>query len=343
MSDISIWAAKPPGIDPTTHFWFDQETVWRRICDGGIWIERHTSDNRPDFPVPCSLCEETYLADVLLGKKVLHLLHEPPAPPLDDPIDNNGKRADNRIYPRYLGGYTLNSQGQVPEMRVEIIAMPKVPIGSFARFYEARPAGQVRIVRDIRSRLLDPEGYKNRDYYFWLRNGLRSTHWSTRDIQTFRDALVPFLEGTRDDKKDHYRTICESYIDFWSERATSYFPVESVSVDIAGLTISVTPEVGMKIGDDNYALKIWLNAKPPTRPARQVIHYMMERASGMSSAWRDSWHLGIWDVRRKNILPPIRTAQYFELGLRSQAAAFLHLWNELDEQAQNLVNGPLAA
>jgi hypothetical protein len=216
-------------------------------------------------------------------------------------------------------------------MGVEAGIVPRVPIGSFARFYEARPADQVRIVRDIRTRLLDPEGYKNRDYYHWLRNGIRKTHWSTNEIQIFRDGLAPFLEETREDKRKHYKVICESYIDFWTDRAASYFRIKPVSVEMEGLTILVTPEVGMRIGDDSYALKIWLNARPPTRPARQVVHYMMDRVVRVGSDWRDDWHLGIWDIRRKNILPPIRTARDFELGLRGQAAAFLHIWNDLGE------------
>ena len=239
-------------------------------------------------------------------------------------------------YPNNLRGYPIQSLGDGHRIkRVEVTVMPRVPIGSFARFYEARPADQVRIVRDIRIRLLDPEGYKGRDYYHWLRNGIRKTHWSTNEITTFRDALVPFLENTREDKRQHYKIICESYIDFWVDKAASYFPIKSVSVEMEGLTILVTPEVGMRIGDDRYSLKIWLNARPPTRPARQVVNYMMERAVEVCSDWSDDWHMGIWDIRRKNILPRIRTARDFELGLRGQAAAFLHIWDDLNGQAQN--------
>ena len=235
-----------------------------------------------------------------------------------------------------IGGTPFKHCGKgTKNQGAEVTVVPRVPIGSFARFYEARPADQVRIVRDIRTRLLDPEGYTGRDYYQWLRNGIRKTHWSTNEITTFRDALGPFLENTREDKRQHYKVICESYIDFWVDMAASYFPIKSVSVEMEGLTILVTPEVGMRIGDDSYALKIWLNAKPPTRPARQVVNYVMERAVGVCSDWSDDWHMGIWDIRRKNILPPIRTARDFELGLRGQAAAFLHIWDDLDERVQN--------
>ena len=338
MNNIHIWAAKPSGNDPTTHFWFERDGVRYRICDGALWTERQECNNIPDFPVPCSLCKETYLEDVLRGKKLLHLLTEPPEPlfAVETALDIRHDPNNNGVYPHEFVVCAIQSQW-VPHQNMEVEGgiVPRVPIGSFARFYEARPAGQVRIVRDIRTRLLDPEGYKNRDYYHWLRNGIRKTHWSTNEIKTFRDGLALFLEETREDKRKHYKVICESYIDFWIDRAASYFRIKPVSVEMEGLTILVTPEVGMRIGDDSYALKIWLNARPPTRPARQVVHYMMDRVVRVCSDWRDDWHLGIWDIRRKNILPPVRTARDFELGLRSQAAAFLHIWNDLDEQSEN--------
>ena len=207
--------------------------------------------------------------------------------------------------------------------------MPRVPIGSFARFYEARPAEQVRIVRDIRTRLMDPEGYTGRDYYHQLRTEIRRTHWSTNDISTFSSSMIPFIERTREDRRDHYRSIGASYIEFWTARDASYFPVCSVSVEIGELEVIVTPEVGMRFGDDSYALKIWLNAKPPTRPAKQVIQYMLEHAYSTSSGRQNNWHLAIWDLRRKAILTPLKTAKDFELGLMGQAAAFLKIWNEL--------------
>ena len=207
--------------------------------------------------------------------------------------------------------------------------MPKVPIGSFARFYEARPADQVRIVRDIRTRLMDPDGYTGRDYYHQLRSEIRKTHWSTNDISAFEGALNPFLERTREDRREHYRSISESYIDFWTARDASYFSVGSTSVEIGGLEVTVTPEVGMTFGKDSYALKIWFNAKRPTRPARQLIQYMMERAGCLSADWQDNWQMAIWDLRRKSILPSLRTARDFELGILGQAAAFIRIWDEL--------------
>ena len=327
-NSIPIWAAKPPGIDPTTHFWFERDGVPYRICDGIRWIEGTGEDDRPDFPVPCGLCKETYLEDVLRGAKLLHLLPEPPTlKNVEYYLEINGDTDDNGLYPQKNGVYSSGNTRQ------GVCVMPRVPIGSFARFYESRPADQVKIVRDIRARLIDTEGYIARDYYHQLRNAIKRTHWATGNIRTLQDALVPFVEHTREHKREHYRSIAESYVSFWMERDATFFPIKSVDVEVGGLTILVKPEAGMQTGDDCYGLKFWFNATPPTRTARQVIQHMMERANNSCDEWQDSWHLGIWDIRRRIILPPLRTARDFELGLIGQSAAFLRIWDELEQQA----------
>ena len=126
--------------------------------------------------------------------------------------------------------------------------------------------------------------------------------------------------------------IVESYISFWNTRDTAYFSVIPVDVDLAGLTVSVSPEVGMRVEGAYQVLKLWLNSDRPTRAAQQIFVYFMERAREQSEQWQDFWHVGVWDVRRSNIPLHIRTARDFELGLIGQVAAFLQIWNELEQQ-----------
>ena len=140
---LLIWAAKVPGIDPTTHFWFERGGVQYRICDGVRWIEGTGTDNRPNFSVPCSLCKETYLEDVLRGAKLLHLLPEPPA------LDNNEGTPDNGVYPSNLRVYPIVSGEVPPETQgLEAVIMPKVPVKMFAGFYEVlRPSSKASFNR----------------------------------------------------------------------------------------------------------------------------------------------------------------------------------------------------
>ena len=313
------------------HFWFERDGVRYRICDGVRWIEGTGADNRPDFPVPCGLCKETYLEDVLRGAKLLHLLPEPPA------LDNKVDTPENGVYPPINRVSSPNNRVYPSEnMGVEVAVVPKVPVKMFAEFYQARPAKQVSIVRTIRTRLVNPEMYMAHNYYGALRNAIRDTHWATGNIETLQDALEYLVGSIRQDKQQNYRIAIESYIRFWRDRSASCFPVKAVDVEMAGLTIAANPELGMQTGDDFQVLKIWFDAERPTQAARQVIHHFLDRAREQSNEWEDYWHSGIWDIRRRNIPLLPRNARDFELGLYGQVAAFLQIWNELEQQALDI-------
>ncbi len=277
--------------------------------------------NHGDIAIPCRNCKEVYLEDVLYGRKVLSLS-------LSDLNHNYGVATPN------YGVYTIEHRISNQEKRVPI--MPRISMAQFARFYEVRPAAQVGIVREIRMQLANPyKDYMGRNFYGFLLQELRRTHWATRDIRDFEDALHSLVSGLTDQRKcQPYLAIGEAYIEYWKKRAGELLPVHPVSVDINGLTIGVRPEVCIRTGQDYEVLKLWLNANRPSRQSRQIIIHLMDMARSSSQEWSDSWNVGIWDVRRQEIPPPIRTARDFELGLAAQVAAFLQIWDSLDQQAQ---------
>ena len=318
VNDIAIWL----DTDITgsiTHFWFEQDG-YRRICDNQL--QEDGGSRRPEqlpSPIPCLKCKSLYLEDVLYGRKTLRIRADAPI------LNNGGPDLYNGVPPQEIGGSSA----------LERPTMPKIPMSSFARFYEVRPAEQVRIVRDIRTRLMDPERYIVRDYYGLLRNQMRATHWNTSDITDFKCGLQSFLESQKfDDRRDHYSKLSEAYITYWQNVGGDYFAIPPVDVTITGLTITVRPEVGLRTGGDYQALKLWFNSERPTRQARQMIVYLMNRAKEESDLWNDRWYSAIWDIRRQNILPPIKPARDLELGLTGQIAAFLHIWDDLDRRSR---------
>ncbi|MCE2459030.1 MAG: hypothetical protein J4G14_14645 [Dehalococcoidia bacterium] len=319
VNDIAIWL----DTDITgsiTHFWFEQDG-YRRICDNQPREDSESLRTEQILnPIPCQKCKSLYLEDVLHGRKALRIWADPPV------LKKEGGALFNDMHSQKIGG-PISPEG---------VTMPKIPMSSFARFYEVRPAEQVRIVRDIRTRLMDPEGYIVRDYYGPLRNQLKATHWTTRDIEYFEDGLELFLENQKfDDRRDHYRRLSEAYVSYWHNVEGGYFTVPPTDVTIAGLTITVRPEVGLRtVGGDYQALKLWFNSDRPSRQARQFIVYLMNKAKAQNESWGDLWYSGIWDIRRQNVLPPIKPARDLELGLTGQIAAFLHIWDDLDRRSR---------
>lgn len=205
-----------------------------------------------------------------------------------------------------------------------------IPMAAFARFYEATGPQKVAIVRDARLYLSDPEGYIGRDYYYDFRNTLRQTHWRADDISVFEAALDQLVARQKQEgKREHYREIGRAYINFWRKRAAHFFVVPVAQIDLAGLPIRVSVEVGMVYHGDNLALKLWLNAPRATRGFRQAIKYMMEMGSSQA-AWRQDWQAAIWDVRREEVLPPVPIPKDLGRALAGQAGAFQKIWEELE-------------
>lgn len=319
LNEILIWTARDSG--PVIHFWFEQDGIHRRICDGTPWTVIQQADHG-DLAVPCRICKELYLEDVLRARKVLTLA-------ASDFTPHNG------IGTPYYGVANGDYGVETPKERVP--TLPKISMAQFARFYEVRPADQVRIVRDIRMQLANPDdNYMARNFYGFLLRELQRTHWATDDVRDFEDVLQSFVNDLKDQRKRQpYSAIGKAYIEYWNRRAGELFQVPPVSVKINGLTISVRPKVGIRTGLDSEVLTLWLNAKKPSRQARQVIHHIMGVARSSSPEWSDYWNIGIWDVRRQDIPRPIRPARDFELGLVGQVGSFMQIWEALDQQAES--------
>lgn len=203
-----------------------------------------------------------------------------------------------------------------------------IAMTSFARFYDAPSVEKVRIVRDARDYAFNPRGYRERDYYRDFRNTLRTDHWKTNDINIFANALGPLVSKQSNiSKAEHFLTLGESYIDFWTQQDAEFFKVPESSIEIAGLRIRVTPEVGMRINGQNFVLKLWLNSPKAKRQYRQAIQFMT--TLDINKSWQTDWQPALWDVRRMEILSSVPVPKEFVSALEGQAAAFQQMWVSL--------------
>jgi hypothetical protein len=231
---------------------------------------------------------------------------------------------DSVLYSQKFGGYQ-RGKGEHP------VEIGNVAVATFARFSEATMAQRVRVVRDARVYRSDPKSYAQRDYYADLRNTLRKTHWQsgTDGLEAFEAAVDGMLARQKvRGRAEHYKAISAAYLDFWKKRDNAqFFPIAQSHVDLAGLTINVTAEVGMRHEGVNLALKLIFTAPKPTRHFRQVIQFLSEEAyenRDLSPA--------IWDVRREYLLPRVPIPRDFRLALEGDAMAFQQIWRSLDRE-----------
>ena len=212
--------------------------------------------------------------------------------------------------------------------------MPTVSLLQFSNFCEVRPAGQVAIVRQVREQLANPDGFRRHNFWGFMHDNLRKTHLGSGDINVFESSMNLFVMGLSDmRKKEPYRQFGRAYIDYWKQRGGKLFPVSPVSIDIGGLGIRVRPEIGIEDANgDRQVLQIWWKRDSPSVPTRRVIYHLLGQAR--DTDWDSSWHVGLWDVRKKSVpLPPAKPRD-FEMGLAAQAASFLHIWGVLDARSE---------
>lgn len=290
-----------------------QDKRYRRICDDMGWP--------PDVPlisavqtmyVPCPECRGIYVEDMLRGSQRLS-----PVPV---------------IAPNEFVVYSHKFRGYTQKEAVCAMEIGAVALATFARFSEATMSQRVRVVRDARLFRSDPDSYAGRDYYFDLRNTLRKTHWQpgASKIESFEAALDGLLTRASKVKgrADHYKAISEAYIAFWKKRDAQFFPVAPTNIELVGLSIHVTAEVGMRYDSNNLALKLLLAAPKQTRHFRQVIQFLSDEAFED----RPNLQPAMWDVRRGEILPRVPIPKDFRLALEGDAMAFQQIWRSLDRE-----------
>ncbi len=323
---IPVWPGQPIG-DSLTHFWTDISDILQRLCDGALWPEgTDTIVGEDDIPVLCRPCRDIYLEDRLGGLMMLEFSLDPLTLTNRAGAPNNGVATPNN------GVATIN----IPEA----ITVPRVSMSTFARFYAARGAGQLALVRRAKLQLLRPD-ITGGGFYSALRQFLRANHWRTRDASYLENgALDRFLTSQKDNKKPHYKDIVSHYIEQWNRRDAEFFMVERYDYDLGGLTIRVNPEVGMRNDDGERVLKLWLDTQQLPRQIRQVSEYLMSEAQRACPAWDRGWQCGMWDVRRNSIPFPLSVPPRMDLLVSAQVAAFLNMWNSLDAERGELDEDP---
>ena len=326
-SAISIWyGLSDIQIDPRAHFWYENtQELKNRFCDDLV-TSGPIQEPHPKEPLlPCRDCEQLYVQDMTVGKRVFDYL--PPAP------------TNATIYDSVFMVHSLKFVESYHKRRVHsMLENPTIGMATFARFYNAPASGRELIVKEARTFLIDPKGYLQRSYYWALLNTLRQTHWNTHDLSDFKIALEETLERLpntkgKESRKDHYNKIGQAYLEFWyKQQDAQFFKIPPARIEIQGLTILVNPEVGLRRHGDELALKLWLSSPRPNLGFRQAIQYLM--AEAQSQGWERHLQPALWDVRRKEILPNVRLARGFERVIRSQAAAFRVHWDALGTEEE---------
>lgn len=319
-SALPIWSGLSENQrDLKTHFWYKEvHGRQRRLCDDLEALGELQESNPAKLFIPCKACQELYVEDIAFGKHILEYL---PSPPDDKAMHSVG----SMLYSMKSGGCPAKNK------RSGMLQQPVIGMATFARFYDAPASGKGRVITDARTYVAKPNDYNQRAYYWALRNTLSQTHWRSNDLSDFSDAVEGMLSKlTAEHRRENYRKVSEAYLSFWAKQEDAqFFRIQAGRIEIAGLTILINPEIGLRRYGDNLALKLWFSAPPPKRSYRQAIQYLMSEAQ--QRGWQRDIQPALWDVRREEIMPSVPIAKDFPLVIRGQAAAFREMWGAAGE------------
>ena len=206
MGEILLWAARCKG--PVSHFWFQHNSTYRRVCDGELWPKGSPVELDGEA-LPCRSCKELYVEDVVYGGQVLTLATSDFTP--NEPSCDGVQALHSGVVPGY-NGVEPHRNGVSPLSKG--FGMLRIALSQFANFYEARPAGQVRIVRQMREQLASSEMFRRHNFWGFFHDQLRRTHLASGDIRDFEDRLPAFVSNLADARKQHpYMELGRAYIE----------------------------------------------------------------------------------------------------------------------------------
>ncbi len=99
-----------------------------------------------------------------------------------------------------------------------------------------------------------------KDYWRQLRNAVSEVASGTRDL----DYLRVVAENADSRHKSNYYKDASRLINFISNNNVSFMPISKAQWNYLNLTVTASPEIGMRIHEKDYAVKIYYKVKKPT-------------------------------------------------------------------------------
>ena len=165
-------------------------------------------------------------------------------------------------------------------------------------------------------------------YYAGFLKTLRVNHWETNDIEKLEAAVIDLdlcKKGNKA-KLEVYRQLKDLYVETWrAQDGASYFEVPRAKVPFTGLKVTVDPEVGMRAGRTERALKLRFSKdKELSTDLIEVCDYLLFEAA-RGGDWPRPWRPGIWDVYRSRLVDSQSPLDHMDEWVDQCAAEFVSL------------------
>lgn len=200
-------------------------------------------------------------------------------------------------------------------------AMINTPISVFARFAGATtPSDEIRVVEEAR------EDYEAaHDYWKQLREAIEE------GIRTgnLEKAVDKAIRTASSRKSALYEDVGHRFLEWVRKNDVSFVgKLPAKKWEIGGLTVQVNPELVSEIGGARVVTKLWFREEKLNYRCRSVFLSLMNQTYG-----RDRGPYGVLEVRSGKLRLKGTDIKRVDAYLASKAAAFVTLWNYLDQSA----------
>jgi len=200
--------------------------------------------------------------------------------------------------------------------------MIEITLTQFVDFVLKSGSPKLTVVRHVKKQ--HGEGYSPQtDFYKPIRDALVELHRAGQPLTT----LEQVLRGLTDKKKQTaYPVLVRGYKKFAARRALEWFGPPRKAWVVDDLSVSLNPELGLKIGGSPHLVKLYFkDGEPGKRQVEAMLHLLQSELRPKTGGVR----VGLLDVRRgKLILPTDYDPAYLTL-MEGEARSFASIYRSL--------------
>jgi len=200
--------------------------------------------------------------------------------------------------------------------------MSEIGYDSFADYILKKEKHKKTFVRGIKKRA--PYSPKT-DYYLQLRVRLKQICKKHDSLNTLDEMLSKL---TNLNKKNGYPVLITKIKEFLAPKKYTWVDPSKKVIQYGDLAIRVNPELGLKIGNTIYFIKLYLKKTKITTEKINILKKIMQEAY---SEIDENIHVAIFDVRGGNFYSiPINQNMELTYDLQKEASNWCKVWEELN-------------
>ncbi len=150
--------------------------------------------------------------------------------------------------------------------------------------------------------------------------------------QKTKNDLYNFLDGMRHSKKySRFHPLVEGYIKFIGRKKFEWIDPPSASWTYKHLSIKMNPELGIKLGDQKYIVKLYFKEQALEKNDVKVLLWMMEQT--LCQGLFKGYKCALLDVERSKLRYFKKLESPMQALIEGEAECFIKLWESLEKKS----------